>query len=760
MTNDVDDDSGKTELTIEEIVSSPNVAELLSKSELSDIGSECVRGYLADKESRTEWEIRQADALKLALQVAEKKSFPWENASSVKFPLITIAAMQFHARAYPALIDSPNVVKTYIAGKDATGADTAKGERITSHMNYQLFVEDESWEEQMDRALLALPIAGCIFKKTYFDPVKGINRSVLVLPQDFVVDYWTKDINEVTRGTHVLRWNKNALIEKQRAGLFLSKDEDDEDSDDDVLSSPTQLPSQSVQEEARDKAQGTNDSGQDLDVYSILEQHCYLDLDGDGYKEPYIVFVREDTKQVLRIVARYFDQQDVTRANDAAIRRQEKIKSQIEIDDKILDKVKQLADVQKEIDSLRNDKKNKIVRIEAAQFFTMYTFIPSPDGGFYGIGYGSLLGPLSHAIDSIINQSIDAGTLSNLGGGFLGRGVKIKKGQDAFTPGEYKPIDSTGDDIHKNVFTFPFKGPSNELIQLCMYLVNYAERVSGSVDIMMGQNPGQNTPAETSRNMVEQGGKIFSGIYKRVYRSLKEELKKLYRLNQLFLEEDVHYLSLSTGEGAMISHDDYLTGSVHVIPEADPTIAGDGQKVTQAMALKQAAQSTPGYSLPAVERRFLKAIKIQNMEEVYPDPKGPNAIQPQPNMKLVIEQGKQQIKQQELQLAAKQFEFDVMTTKFELQQEVELQQAKIMKLQAETMKLLAEAKGVDTGHSIALINAQIGAERSHKESLLKALEIMSKHKTEQDKISMNGNKPQQEPQQQEVEQQPEQLNQQ
>jgi chaperonin GroES len=728
--------SEKTKLKIEDIVVSHNVAELLTREELTNIGIECVRGYQADRDSRTEWEVRQAESLKLALQVYEAKSFPWENASSVKFPLITIAAMQFHARAYPALIDSPNIAKTYIIGNDPTGVETARGERISSHLNYQIFVEDESWEEQMDRALLALPIAGCIFKKTYFDPVKGINRSVLVLPQDFVVDYWAKDMCDITRMTHVLRWNKNTLIEKQRSGLFLDGSRED---DTDISETPAQSPVSTLQDDTRDKAQGTSDADMMNHPYSMLEQHCWLDLDGDGYEEPYIVFVREDTKQVGRIVARFFDQSDVVRVNDGAIKRQKKIKRQIESDDKIdpVIKKKQLDDVDKEIESLRTDKKNKIVRIEPMQYFVKYPFIPSPDGGFYDIGYGGLLGSVSHAVDAIINQSIDAGTLSNLGGGFLGRGVKIKKGSSAFTPGEYKPIDSTGDDIHKNVFTFPFKGPSSELIQLCMYLVNYAERISGSVDIMVGQNPGQNTPAETSRTMVEQGSKIFSGIYKRVYRSLKQELGMWYKLNQLYLEESVNYLDLSSGQGAMITHADYLASDIHVIPVADPNIASDQQKLSQAMALKQAAQTTPGYSIPEVEKRFLKAIKVQGIEQVYPDPNGPNAIKPPPNIKIQLEEMKQEAKKAQAQLDAKKFEFEVMTTRFELQQEAEMQQAKIMQLQAQTLKLYAEANGVDVGHDIALLQLQISQANHHKETALKTLELLSKHQNEVAKIGQS-----------------------
>ena len=689
----------------EDLVSAPNIAEFFKSEEalkyLVSLGEEVVKEYKEDRQSRIQWEMRQADSLKLALQVVEGKSFPWQNASNVKFPIVTIAAMQFHARAYPALIDAPNVVKTFVVGDDPQGVETARGERVAGHMNYQMFVEDESWEEQQDKAYLALPILGCVFKKTYFDSVKGINRSVMVLPTDLVVDYWAKDLKSVERITHVLKWNKNTLIEKIRSGIFIEIE----------LSEPP-VPEATVFDQAKDEAQGIQDGATTNRQYSILEQHRYIDLDGDGYKEPYICFVREDTKQVLRIVALYFDQKDVHRVNDGAISRFESLLEKEEYKD-------QAEQIKAEIEKLRTAKDNKIVRIEPMAYFTKIPFIPSPDGGFYDIGYGTLLGPLNASVDAIINQLIDGGTMSNTAGGFLGRGVKIKKGNSAFNPFEWKPIDSTGDDLRKNIFPLPVREPSAVSFQLLSLLINYTERVSGSVDIMVGQNPGQNTPAETSRTMVEQGSKIFSGIYKRVYRALKEELKLMYRLNELYLEENVHYRDLTSGKGAMISQQDYIKGNIHVLPEADPNIATDGAKIQQAMFLKQSAMSVPGYNLYEVEKRSLKAHKVKGIDQIYPDPKGPNAVPPPPNIKMEIEKLKAQGKQQQSQVT-------MMIAKAKLMSEVELNQAKVQKLEAEAIKALAEAGGVDVGHQIEIIKTQIEAAKNHQSGLLKSLEILNK----------------------------------
>lgn len=129
-------------IKIEKLLTSLNIAEMLDEQELHTIGSTVLREFNIDKESRSTWEHRVEDAMKLALQVAEAKSFPWSGASNVKFPLITIAALQFHSRAYPALIPSSQLVKLdvpsyYASQEDSTdivNSHYEKAKRIEAHM--------------------------------------------------------------------------------------------------------------------------------------------------------------------------------------------------------------------------------------------------------------------------------------------------------------------------------------------------------------------------------------------------------------------------------------------------------------------------------------------------------------------------------------------------------------------------------------------------------------------------------------------------
>ena len=473
-------------MKIENLVKSPNIAQDMDDEELSALGARLLEEVNMDLTSRADWEERNEKSIKLALQVVEKKTFPWPNASNVKFPLITIAAMQYHSRAYPALLGNNEVVQCKVYGKDDDGEMQKRGDRISRHMTYQVMEEDEEWEENQDKTLLVQAIAGTAVKKSYFDPVKGHNISELVLPNDFIVNYFTKSIADSPRVTHRIFLSSNELHERQVRGIF-SKPTDE---------APAGQPQQTLLRTAKEESQGVRAQTGDPDTpYEFYEIHCWIDLDEDGYKEPYIVYLRRDTGIIYRIVARYFE------------------------------------------DSIERSS-NNIIRIKPEQYFTKYGFIPSPDGGFYDLGFGSLLGPLNDSVNTIVNQLIDAGTMSVTGGGFLGRGVKIKGGDYTFKPHEWKRVDSTGDDLRANIMALPIREPSGTLFQLLQLLINYGERIAGATDIMTGVSPGQNTPAETSRHTVEQGMKVFNGIFKRTWRAMKEEFQKLYRLNQLYLPSD------------------------------------------------------------------------------------------------------------------------------------------------------------------------------------------------------------------------------
>lgn len=573
----------ETTLSIEELLASENLAEEFEERELNKISEFVCEGYESDMKSRESWEGNLDSWMEMALQVAEEKSYPWDGASNVKYPLLSTAALQFSSRAYPALVPGTNVVRGRVVGKDYDGSKAEKAYRIGKHMSYQILEEMSDWEEEMDRLCVSLPILGTMFKKTYFSPAAQRNVSEIVYPKELVVNYYAKSLEDAPRKTHVIEMQDNDIYERVASNLYLDYG--------DELYKAYEVEQEDSIDDTRPPAQHDSTT-----PHCILEQHTFLDLDGDGYEEPYIITVHKGCKKVLRIVARF------------------------------------------DADGINIDGEDKIIRIEPIEYFTKFSFVPNPDGGFYDIGFGLLLGPINETVNTLINQLVDSGSLSNLQAGFIAKGLRIKGGNKNFHPGEWKYVNTIGDDLRKNIMPLPVREPSNVLFTLLGMMIESGQKLASVTDMLLGENPGQNQPASTTMAVIEQGLKVFTSIYKRLHRSLKKEYKKLFVLNSKYLSEEEWFTILDAQEeqGVQIRREYYDIYSADVIPASDPNVASESVKLMKATGLLQLLQL--GTVNPAeVTKRVLEAQDQPGIEALMTMPP------PQPSeeqLKLQWEQRK------------------------------------------------------------------------------------------------------------------------
>ena len=275
-------------------ISSSNLVDQFDESDLDRIGIECHTGYTRDEFSRRSWMKRNEAGMDLALQIQGDKTFPWPGCANVAFPLVTIAAMQFHARAYPAIVNGTDIVKCTVLGDAPEAVDQAK--RVSEHMSWQRLYQDKSWEEQEDKSILNLSIVGTNFKKSYRSASLGYDVSELVLAKNLVIDYWAKSVEDCPRKTHKIPMFRNDIYEKVMRGTFR-----------DCLEEPwypeAPAPERTEAQSNEDKRQGVEPPPPDTTTaFTICEQHVNLDLDDDGYAEPYIITFEESSNYVLRIV--------------------------------------------------------------------------------------------------------------------------------------------------------------------------------------------------------------------------------------------------------------------------------------------------------------------------------------------------------------------------------------------------------------------------------------------------------------------------
>lgn len=601
-----------------DIQRTPNIATELDESVLNAIGQKVLREYDIDLQSRSDWEDKSRKAMDLAMQVAEKKTFPWPNASNVVYPAMTLAAVQFNARAYPSIIQGSNVVKGKVVGKDdgvpmppemmqrmamgggqgggmpmipmgggappmmpgmgmgggpqeqpgmghnggpameppqqqwmiPPGAKAERAKRVADHMSWQLLEEMTEWVQETDKLLLILPIIGCAFRKSFFDHSVGHNASLLVLAQNLVINHNAKSMERAPRITEQIQFYPHEVAEQVRAGLWL------------------------------DQEYGTasNANGDDDAPLDFLEQHRYLDLDEDGYAEPYIVTVHKDTSKVARIVARY------------------------------------------DAEGIKTSQDGQIVKIDPVHYYTKYDFIPNPDGGIYGVGFGQLLTPINEATNTTLNQLFDAGSLANTGGGFIGRGVSMHAGSLKFRLGEWKQINTPGSALKDAIVPFNHPGPSPVLFQLLALLIEAGKEVSGNKDVLTGDVAAATMQPTTLLSLIQQGLKGFIAVFNRVYASLEEEFSKLYRLNRIYLQQQAQY---NVGdEWRTVTKEDYERTS-GVKPVADPNRVSDMQRMAEAQLL-MSFMNDPNCNRVEILKRIFASAQVEDPEKLIVEEMPPN----------------------------------------------------------------------------------------------------------------------------------------
>ena len=553
---------------------------------LSEMGQIVVEDYKLDLASRSQWDYNASKIMKLFASFADPKSWPWPNCSNVRLPVVTIGSIQFQARAYEAILPGSRIVEVFATGDE----DVKRADRVSKFMNWQLLYQMKEFCTQTDNLLMESPLTGNAFKKTFFSFEKRRPISIHVSSTDLVFPYNILNFDESPRKTHVLKMSKNDIRKRVISGVFSQEAWD--------LGPGTILSQPSETASAKDDVQGTSQVWSTYDnPRLILEQHREWDLNSDGVAEPYVITVDYETMKVLRITSREF------------------------------------------IDAFNN---NIIV-----EYFTHYYFLPNPFGA-YCFGLGTLLLGLNEAMNTIVNEVIDAGSLANLQGGFVAKRAGLKKGDLKFKMGEFQEVDAYTDDIAKAIYRFDFKGPNQTLYATLGLLYEYAKLVSGVSETMTGQLPASDTPATTILALIEEGRKVYSAIYKRHHTAFGEELRKIYTLNSIFLNENEYFKVLGdnakpTNETDTVGRSDFI-GEYDVIPVSDPSIISRAEKVIVAQQILTDVRANPLTANNPIAnfnatKRYYEALNVKNIDEVLPETSIPVDLSPEEeNAKMLLEQ--------------------------------------------------------------------------------------------------------------------------
>jgi hypothetical protein len=541
-----------------------NLADILPEDVLDPLGSVLKENYMDYKMSRKDWEQSYMEGLDLLGFKYENRTEPFQGASGATHPVLAEAVTQFQAMAYKELLPSDGPVRTQIVGA-ITPQKEQQAQRVKDFMNYQIMDQMQEYEPEFDQMLFHLPLAGSSFKKVYYDDLLGRAVSKFVPADDLIVPYTATSLDDAESVIHTIKISENDLRKQQVTGFYS-----------DIELSPPAVTEDKVTEKERE-LEGTRKTGKPGDVYTLLECHINLDLEGfedidpdgepTGIKLPYIVTIEEGSTKVLSIRRNY---------------------------------------------APNDPKKNKI------QYFVHFKFLPGL--GFYGFGLIHMIGGLSRTATTALRQLLDAGTLSNLPAGFKQRGVRVRDEASPIQPGEFKDVDAPGGSLRDAFYPLPYKEPSQTLLALMGIVVQAGQRFASITEMQVGDG-NQNAAVGTTIALLERGSKVMSAIHKRLYGALKKEFKLLAKIIKTYLPPVYPYDVV--GGAKEIKQTDF-DDRVDIIPVADPNIFSMSQRITLAQTELQLATSNPQlHNLYAVYRDMYTAIGVKNVDQILPPPAPP-----------------------------------------------------------------------------------------------------------------------------------------
>ena len=470
------------------------------------------------------------------------------------------SAVKFQSKAIQELFPSSGPVKAQILGKQSVEREQ-QANRVQNFMNYQVTEQMPEYFDESERMLFHLPLIGSAFKKVYYDANLKRPVSEFVPIDQFYVSYYASNLRKAERYTHVIYRSPVDLARDMRSGIYS-----------DIELPDATTPNATSFSSKMDTILGLSPTEDSDAQYTLLEQHCYLEIEED-FALPYIITVEEQSREILSIRRNY-----------------------------------------------KKEDKNQ----EKISHFVHYRFVPG--FGFYGFGLMHFLGNLTMTATAAMRSLVDAGQFANLPGGFKAKGVRLVGDNEPISPGEFKEIEATGVDLSKAIIPLPYKEPSSTLFQMLGFITAAGQKFADSTEQIVadGANYG---PVGTTMALLEASSKFFSSIHKRLHKSQKDEFKILSRINYEYLPSEYPY-EVPFADRNVFKND--FDGRVDVIPVSDPNIPSNAHRMMIAqMALQMAQQSPPGmFNIEALNRTILSSANMPNLEEILPPKKEPQPMDP------------------------------------------------------------------------------------------------------------------------------------
>lgn len=567
-----------------ETIAPVNLAELMSDAELTELGSKLKRLIDRDLQSRETWEGWAARGILAMGMLTEETADGRDGAtgekedgraletwqSRVVHPALSEAVIRFVSSAMKETFPPDGPAKPHVITPVSSDELLAQADRQSHYVNF-LYTSDDAIPdaaEEYEKMLFACARDGDAFREPYWDYDIGAPDVATISVEDLIMPISARSVYKSPRVTHRMRRDIAWIRDWQDKGYFRPIEIS-------VNGSDVRLESDKERDRILGRAESythdVDDDAAEVVIYKMTTRlQVDVDQDSGGKSAAYLIWLTDDGN----VLAIY---QDWESGGEITKRRWR---------------------------------------------YAQYPFL-LVDGCVYGVGLYHIIGYLCETATDALRGLLDAAERQNKPSMLVGSDINldIMEDKSGVAPGEWRQLPFAGIDFKNSIVPLTFSGPSSVLFQLLGSVVETAQRLASTADMMVGD--AKNTgPVGTTIALIEQGSLVYNAIHARLHRSMRRELRLLCRvIYENVPDEAVYPYPVSEEIGASVPIKPDFDGRIDVEPVSDPRIFSKTQRLARAQALLQLANSAPQlYDMRKVHKQVLGGLEQDDIDTLLPKP--------------------------------------------------------------------------------------------------------------------------------------------
>lgn len=537
-------------------------SDVISSMDLGSMALRYIELVEKDKEARKQRDKQYEEGIRrTGLGNDAPGGANFSGASKVVHPVMAEACVDFAARAFKELFPPDGPTRTQILG-DVDEEKVAVAERKRDFMNWQLTDQVEEFADEQEQMLTQLPLGGSQYLKLWYDDKKKRPCAQFLPIDNVLLPFAAGSFYTAQRVTEVDDISDYEFKRRIDSGLYR----------DVSFIRATMDPEPTGAQKATNKIEGKSENDNEDGIRRVYHIYTWLELEDDPYTKgesaPYILMIDDLDSEVVGLY-RNWEEGDET--------------------------------------------------LTKLDWIVEFKFIPWR--GAYAVGLPHLIGGLSAAATGALRALLDSAHINNAATLLKLKGAKVSGQSQQVEVTQVAEIEAAPgvDDVRKLAMPMPFNPPSPVLFELLGWLTGAAKGVVTTSEEKIA-DVNANAPVGTTQALIEQGAAVFSSIHARLHKSQGRVLKILQRINRWYLE-DMRRGELV--EDLDIKRDDFAKSS-DVIPVSDPHIFSETQRMAQTQAVMTIMEKNPDlFNRKAVVMRFLKQIKVPQINELMPDTPSP-----------------------------------------------------------------------------------------------------------------------------------------